>query len=179
VDIRAVHGNYIFVWSGVLDAVKNDDELAGLLAAELSHTLAHQTDPVEFTIASDVLFNVAELATSIGLMVASQGAIAISGHGWMKWAYVEVADLDPLDREYSEEQEREAAGIALLIISRTQYSPQALLDFWKRVAVDESLHDEYERLSRSLSPQERAAMLEKLILKFPEANNQFAKKPTQ
>jgi predicted Zn-dependent protease len=179
VDIRAVHGNYIFVWSGVLDAVENDDELAGLLAAELSHTLAHQTDPVEFTIASDVLFNVAELATSLGLMVASQGAIAISGHGWMKWAYVEVADLDPLDREYSEEQEREAADIALLIISRTQYSPQALFDFWKRVPVDVSLHDKYERFSRSLSPQERAAMLEKLILKFPEGNNQFAKKPTQ
>jgi predicted Zn-dependent protease len=112
-------------------------------------------------------------------MVASHGAVVISGQGWMKWAYVEVADLDPLDREYSEEHEREAAGIALLIISRTQYSPQALLDFWKRVAVDESLHEKYERFSRSLSPQERAAMMEKLILKPPERDNQFAKKPTQ
>ena len=177
VDIRAVHGNYIFVWSGVFDAVENDDELAGLLACELSHILAYQTDPVEFTIASDVLFNVAELATSLGLMVASQGAIAISGHGWMKWAYVEVADLDPLDREYSEEQEWEAAGIALLIISRTQYSPQALLDFWKRVTEDSSLPDKYERFSRGLSPQERAAMMEKLILTLPDGNNQLAKKP--
>jgi predicted Zn-dependent protease len=179
VDIRAVHGNYIFVWSGVLDVVENDDELAGLLACELSHTLTHQTDPVEFTIASDVLFNVAELATSLGLMVASHGAVVISGQGWMKWAYVEVADLDSLDREYNEEHEREAAGIALLIISRTQYSPQALLDFWKRVAEDESLHEKYERLSRSLSPQERAAMMEQLILKPPEGDNQLAKKPTQ
>ena len=175
VDIRAVHGNFIFVWSGVLDAVENDDELAGLLAGELSHTLTHQTDPVEFTTASEVLFNVAELATTLGIMVASQGAVAISGHGWMKWAYVEVADLDPLDRKYSEEQEREAAGIALLIISGTQYSPQALLDFWRRVAVDESVHAKYERFSRSLSPQERVAMLEKLILKPPEGHNQFAK----
>ena len=179
VDIRAVHGNYIFVWSGVLDAVENDDELAGLLAAELSHTLTHQTDPVEFTIASDVLFNVVELATSLGIMVASQGAIAISGHGWMKWAYVEVADLDPLDREYSREDEREAAGIAFLIISRTQYSPQALLDFWKRTAEDDSLHAKYERFSRSLSPQERAAMMEKLILRLPAGNNQLSKKTTQ
>jgi len=173
VDIRAVHGNYIFVWSGVLDAVENDDELAGLLACELAHTLSNQTDPVEFTIASDVLFNVAELATSLGIMLASQGAVVISGQGWMKWAYVEVADLDPLDREYSEEDEREAAGIALLIISRAQYSPQALLDFWKRVAEDESLHDKYERFSRSLSPKERAAMMENLILKLPEESNQL------
>jgi predicted Zn-dependent protease len=178
VDMRAVHGNYIFVWSGVLDAVENEDELAGLLACELSHTLAHQTDPVEFTIASDVLFSVAELATSLGLMVATQGAIAINGHGWMKWAYVEVADLDPLDREYSAEQEWEAAGIALSIIARTQYSPQALLDFWKRVTEDESLQDKYERFSRGLSPQERAAMVEKLILTLSDGNNQLAKKPT-
>jgi len=28
VDIRAVYGNYIFVWSGIMDAVENDDELA-------------------------------------------------------------------------------------------------------------------------------------------------------
>ena len=179
VDIRAVYGNYIFVWSGVLDAVENDDELAGLLACELSHTLTHQTDPVEFTIASDVLFSVAELATSLGIMVASQGAVAINGHGWMKWAYVEVADLDPLDLEYSQENEREAADIALLIISHSQYSPQALLNFWKRVAEDESLQIKYERFSRGLSPQERAAMIEKLILMLPEGKNQLAKNPIQ
>lgn len=176
VDIRAVHGNYIFVWSGLLDAVENDDELAGLLACELSHTLAHHTDPVEFTLASDVLFSVTELATSLGVMVASQGAVVIGGHGWMKWAYVEAADLDPLDREYSEEHELEAAGIALLIISRTQYSRQALLNFWKRAAEDESLQDKYERFSRSLSPQERAAMLETLMIELPEGESKLAAK---
>ena len=178
VDIRAVYGNYIFVWSGLLDAVENDDELAGLLAFELSHTLAYHTAPVEFTIASDVLFNVAEFATSLGLMVASQGVVVISGHGWMKLAYSEIADLDPLDREYSEEQERDAADIAFLIISRTQYSPQALLDFWKRVAENESLNDKYERFSRSLSPRERAAMLENLILQPPDGSPRFARKLT-
>lgn len=179
VDIRAVHGNYIFVWSGLLNAVENDDELAGLLACEMSHTLAHHTDPVEFTLAADVLFSVTELATSLGIMVASQGAVVIGGHGWMKWVYVEAADLDPLDREYSEEQEREAAAISLLIISRTPYSPQALLDFWKRVAEDETLQDKYEHFSRSLSPRERAAMLEELLLISPEGKSRLAKKQTQ
>jgi predicted Zn-dependent protease len=168
----------MFVWSGLLDAVKNDDELAGLLAFELSHVLAYHTAPIEFTLASDVIFNVAEFATSLGIMVASQGMVVISGHGWMKLVYSEIADLDPLDREYSEEQERDAADIAFLIISRTQYSPQALLDFWQRVAEDESLHDKYERFSRSLSPRERAAMLENFILRPPERNHQFAKNPT-
>ncbi len=177
-DIRAVHGNHIFVWSGLLDAVDNDDELAGVLAFELSHTLAYHTVPVEFTLASDVLFRVAELATSLGIIVASQGTVVIGGHGWMKSVYREIADLDPLDREYSEEQEREAADIAFLIIARTQYSPQALLDFWKRVSEDETLYEKYERFSRSLSPRERAVMLENLILQPPEGNHKFVKKPT-
>lgn len=163
VDIRAVHGNYIFVWSGVLDAVANDDELAGLLAGELSHTLAHHTDPVEFTLASEAFFGVAEIATSMGLMIASQGMVVISGQGWMRWAYVEASDLDQLDREYSEENEREAAGVAFLIVSRAQYSPQALVDFWKRAAEDDSEDDKYDRLSRNLSPPERATMLEEVI----------------
>ncbi len=177
IDIRAVHGNYLFVWSGIFNAVKNDDELAGLLACELSHTLAHHTDPVEFTVATDVLFTVAELATSLGLMVASQGVIAINGNGWMKWAYVEVADLDPLDLEYSKELEREAADIALLILSRTQYCPQALLNFWNRTAADESSPGKMERLNRGLSPQERVSMLEKLISGPCEEGSRIATKP--
>ena len=175
VDVRAVHGNYIFVWSGTLDAVANDDELAGLLAYELSHAITHHTDPVEFTLASEAFFGVAEIATSMGLMIASQGAIVISGQGWMRWAYVEVSDLDPLDREYSEETEREAAGVAFLIVSRAQYSPRALLDFWNRAVGDDSEDDKYDRLSRNLSPQERAAMLENVLLSLPDIDNKVAK----
>ena len=163
VDVRAVHGNYIFVWSGTLDAVANDDELAGLLAYELSHTITHHTDPVEFTLASEAFFGVAEIATSMGLMIASQGMVVISGQGWMRWAYVEVSDLDPLDREYSEETEQEAAGVAFLIVSRAQYAPQALVDFWKRAAQNESSDGKFDRLSRNLSPAERTAMLENIF----------------
>jgi predicted Zn-dependent protease len=179
VDVRAVHGNYIFVWTGTFDAVGNEDELAGILAFELAHILARHTDPVEFTFTTKVFFSLTELATSLGIMVASQGAITIGGHGWIKWAYVELSDLDPLDREYTEAHEREAADITLLILSRTNYSPQALVDLWKRIAEDESLQAKFERMSRSLSPKERAAMLESLIAGLPEEDKQLAKKQLQ
>ncbi len=175
VDIRAVHGNYIFVWSGIMGTVENDDELAGLLACELSHVLAHHTDPVKYTLATELLFTTAELATSVGIMVASQGAVSISGLGWMKWAYTEIADLDPMDRVYSEDFEREAADIALLTICRAGYSPQALLDFWERAVVDET-PKKYDRFSRSLAPEQRAAMLVSLIGNLPEEDNLLAKK---
>lgn len=175
VDIRAVHGNYIFVWSGTMETVEDDDELAGLLACELSHVLARHTDPVKYTLATELLFATAELATSVGVMVASQGAVAISGLGWMKWAYTEIADLDSMDRVYSEDFEREAADIALLTICRAGYSPQALLDFWERAVVDETTK-KYDRFSRSLAPEQRAAMLESIIGNLPEEENLLAKK---
>jgi predicted Zn-dependent protease len=174
IDVRAVHGNYIFVWSGFLDSVENEDEIAGLLAWELAHVLAHHTDPVEFTLASEIFLNVTELTTSLALMALSQGIVAISGQGWMKWGYVEVTDLDPLDRKYSEEHEREAAAIALLIISRTKYSPQALLNFWKRVAQSDTLQRKIKRLNRDLTPRERVAMLEDLVLELQDSEKRLA-----
>ena len=127
IDIRAVHGNYVFVWSGFLEAAKNDDEIAALMACEIAHVLARHTYPVQFTLWTDIFFDVTEIATSIAIMSATQGMVAINAQGWMKWAYVELSDLDALDREYSAEEEREATQIAILIMERAQYSPQALL----------------------------------------------------
>ena len=120
VDVRAVHGNQIFVWSGFLDVVENEDEIAAILACELAHVLARHTVPVQFNILSEIIFGVAEVTTSIGIMVLTQGIVTVGGQGWLKWIYVEATDLDPLDREYSETNEREAAEIALLIISKSR-----------------------------------------------------------
>ena len=162
-DVRAVHGNYIFVWSGFLDIVEGDDEIAALLACEIGHVLARHTDPVEFTLWSDIFFDAAEIATSIAIMQLSQGMVTIAGRGWMKWAYVEIADLDPLDREYDEADEREAIRIALQILDRSKYSPEAMLTFWQRAQQDESLQIKIRRLNRELAPQQRAQIIAELI----------------
>jgi predicted Zn-dependent protease len=162
-DVRAVHGNYIFVWSGFLDIVENEDEIAAVLACELGHVLARHTFPVEFTLWSDIFFNAAELATSIAIMQLSQGMVTIAGRGWMKWAYVEISDLDPLDREYSEADEREATMIALQILDRSKYDPEAMLTFWQRVQQDEALQIKVKRLNRELEPRKRTEIIAELL----------------
>jgi predicted Zn-dependent protease len=108
IDVGAVHGNYIFVWSGLLDVAQDEDEIAAMLAYEIAHALSRHTDPVKFTIWSEVFFETASLATSMAVLVASHGTVAITGSGWMKWLYMTAADLMPLEREYSKEEEREA-----------------------------------------------------------------------
>ena len=172
VDVRAVHGNYIFVWSGFLDIVQNEDEIAGVLAGEMAHALARHTEPVQFTLTSDILFSVAEMATSIAIMTASHGVVAIGGSGWMKWAYVHAADLDPLDREYDEAYEKEATAIALLLVSHSRYSPEAMIDFWKRLQNADAYPDKEIRLNRNFKPQQRILMLEELIPQIPEWSRQ-------
>ena len=50
--------------------------------------------------------------------------MTINGRG----AYVEIADLDALDREYSEADERETAMIAIKILNRSNNEKSGL---WK------------------------------------------------
>ena len=168
VNVRAVHGNYIFVWSGFLNVAENEDEIAALIACEIAHVLARHTYPVQFTLWTDVFFSVAEMATSVAIMAASQGTVVIGGQGWMKWSYVELADLDSLDREYSAEEEREAAMIAILIMDRSKYSPRAMLTFWQRVQLDEELLKKVEPLERDLSPLKRTQIIEELLPGIPQ-----------
>ncbi len=172
VDVRAVHGNYIFVWSGFLDIVQNEDEIAGVLAGEMAHALARHTEPVQFTLTSDIFFSVAEMATSIAIMTASHGVVAIGGSGWMKWAYVNAADLDPLDREYDEAYEKEATAIALLLVARSKYSPEAMMGFWKRLENTDAYPEKEIRLNRNFTPQQRVLMLEELMPQIPEWSRQ-------
>lgn len=172
INVRAVHGNRLFVWSGFLDTVENDDEVAGILACEIAHVLARHTEPVEFNIWSEIFFETTSLATSLGIMMASQGTVAIGGSGWMKWIYVEAADLDPLDREYDEALEMEATGIALLILARSEYDPTALQTFWKRIQKNPGLSKKAKGLYRDLKPKERIAMLDELMPNLPSWTEQ-------
>jgi predicted Zn-dependent protease len=160
VDVRAIQGNTIFVWSGIFDVVDSHDEFAGLLACEIAHGLARHTDPVEFNLGSELLFGVTDITASIGVMLLTQGVVAVSGVGMTRWLYVEAADLDELDRAYDEQQIEEMAEIALLILASSDYAPGGLLDFWRRVGSDPGLGTRLQRLSRDLSPGERVAVLE-------------------
>lgn len=167
VDVRAIRGNYLFVWSGVFGVVEDRDEIAGLLACEIAHSLARHNQPVEFSMATEMLFGVTDVAASIGLLVLSQGAVAVSGTGMSRWLYVEAADLDDLDRVYDEQQVQEMADIALQILARSEYSPEALLTFWKRAEADDEVQRRVKRLSRRISPAERVAVLETAMQGMP------------
>ena len=172
IDVRAIQGNTILVWSGIFDVVDDQDELAGLLACEMAHGLARHTDPVEFNMGTELIFGVTDIAASLGIMVLTQGVVAVSGPGMTRWLYVEAADLDELDRVYDEQQVEEMAEIALLILASSEYVPTGLLQFWRRAESDPDMSVRLQRLSRDLSPGEHVAVLESAMTVLPAADQQ-------
>ena len=88
VDVRAVVGNRIFIWSGLYNVISNEDELAGLLAHEMAHVKNR-----------DILIG-SIAATMAGAIVSQAGTggvgvtIALGGHYVREggdWATIEVA----------------------------------------------------------------------------------------
>jgi len=163
VDVRAVVGNRIFVWSGLYDVIKNEDELAGLLAHEMAHDLARHTAPVRFNLASSLLFQTGSMVSSIALMVASQGAVNLGTVDWMRLAYVEARDLGPAERGYSPSEEMRAAAIALKVLKRSECRPEALVEFYWRTLEENPQAQSYARLHRNLAPGDRIGILEDLV----------------
>ena len=166
-DVRAVQGNFVFVWSGIFDVIEEEGELAGFLAGEIAHELANHTDPVEFSAASELFFGITDAAASIGLILLTQGAVNVSGTGMTRWAYIEAADLDPVDRVYDADQIGEMAAIAVTILEASRYSPQYLPAFWKRVGSSDQLQEKVGRLSREIPPDDWVAVYEGLMPQPP------------
>ena len=162
VDVRAVVGNRIFVWSGLYDVISNEDELAGLLAHEIAHDLARHTAPVRFNLASKLLFQTGSMVSSIALMIASQGAVNLGTVDWMRLAYIEARDLGPAEREYSPSEEMRAAAIARKVLERSECRPEALVEFYWRSLEENPQGLSFDRLYRNLAPGDRIDILESL-----------------
>ena len=163
VDVRAVVGNRIFIWSGLYNVISNEDELAGLLAYEMAHDLARHTAPIRFNLASSLLFQTGSMVSSIALMVASQGAVNLGNVDWMRLAYIEARDLGPEERYYSPGEELRAAVIAMKMLALSECRPEALIEFYWRSFEESPQNQAYARLHRNLAPADRIGILEGLV----------------
>ena len=69
---------------------------------------------------------------------------------------------------------KEAAAIALLLVTRSKYSPRAMVDFWKRLQNADAYPEKEIRLNRNFTPQQRVLILEELMPQIPEWSKQEA-----
>ena len=180
--VRAVEGNYLFVWSGLFDVIDGEDELAGLLACEMAHLLAGHAEPVRFTPASELLFGLTDMALTLGMGMLSQGALNLNGVNITRSIFIDVNDLDAVERTYTPAQLEEMAPIAALILESSGYSPEGMFDFWRRAEDLDPVPEGLAPRVREIPPAERLAILEAAVYRrdtAPDDESTYADEPVQ
>jgi len=135
-NAAATRGNYIFVWSAMIDTVQSDDELATILAHEIGHVLAGHTK-------SDPSEEVTSIMTGAAGKIAHE-VIAAQGGSWglaagLAEAIVSEGLQAVIVNPESQRKELEADEIGLFMMSDAGYDPEQALEFWRRAESDPEL----------------------------------------
>lgn len=128
IDAKATRGNYLFVWSGLLYALRNDTDLASVLAHEIAHTLLEHdklTPEEEF---EDLLGDAGR--TTAREIIGSQGAgnVYTGLSGWaVRQGYSALRS-----KSVDVDLEKEADHVALLMLTKAGFDPALYIEFWEK-----------------------------------------------
>jgi predicted Zn-dependent protease len=167
-NAAATRGNFLFVWTGMLRAVRNDEELATIIAHEIAHVLAGHTNPDPGEEANRIMAELAGLATKEAVLYQG-GALAI----WAGLAQLLVLEGVKALIVNPELQriELEADQIGLFLMADAGYDPIQAVAFWERVQRDPSFAGApAEFLSSHPSSATRLLRLKELL---PEARLRY------
>ena len=135
VNAYSLPGGFIYLNKGILDYVKSDDELAGVLAHEVAHASHHHM--VKLIKEQNKMQTVATIAAALVALFGRSnlqdvGTTVLAGQLYM------VAKLN----SYGVEAEKDADQAAVRYLLKTKYNPVGLLTFMERLARDEGRRPE-------------------------------------
>ena len=137
-NAAATRGNHVFVWSGMLDWIQTDDELATILGHELAHVLARHTDPDPNEEVKKMLIRVGAMAAGIAVARGADGGQIGTNLGQVAANVTEQLGRGILVNPYSRQLEHEADHVGLMIMAQAGYDPRQALVFWERASSDPS-----------------------------------------
>ncbi len=130
VNAYSLPGGYIYVNKGLLDYVHSDDELAGVLAHEVTHALHHHMVKLQHEQNKIERILIPLMA---GVLIASKAQVNDIGNA-VNGAYLYMTAKS---NTYGVEAERDADHGAILLLTHTHFNPAGLYSFMLRLAVDE------------------------------------------
>ena len=157
INAFATPGGYIYINKGLINAVENEGELAGVIAHEIGQANARHVASI---IEKSKKLNIATLAAILAGAFLGGG-----GEATAAIAIFSVAGAATLSLKYSREHEEEADRIGIEYLTGAGYYPAAMVDFLK-------IMKKYEFISKSMpsyllthpGTDERIFYLESLIL---------------
>lgn len=128
------NGN-IFVFTGILNFVETEDQLAVILAHEMSHALLlHGAEQLSYSQFLDKIVILAMAA--IWTLMPNDGVAVVTN-----WFYNKVMDLT-LHAPYSRTLEKEADRVGLHLMAKACYDVREGSVLWYRFSVDEDMTGE-------------------------------------
>jgi predicted Zn-dependent protease len=158
VNAYSLPGGFIYVNKGLLDYVHSDDELAGVLAHEISHDAHHHMLKL---IKEQEKLQRNMLLPLIGALILSKGSGESVGNLIIAGQLYMVAKLNT----YGMEAEKDADQTAVHYLLKTKYNPVGILTFMERLAQDELRGPEREMgiyRTHPPSPERARALLAEL-----------------
>jgi len=123
INAYALPGGSIYVTSGLINAARNEPQLAGALAHEIGHVvLRHGT---------------AEVSQAYADRLSNSTRSRISVNDAMSQLNIHF-DRDSIPLRYTREEERQADAVATQVMSGTGFDPQQLVQFFQIVSNDRS-----------------------------------------
>lgn len=143
----------VFVYTGILPFVSNDDELATIMGHEIAHAiLRHGAERVSMATVSDVG---QQITSTLATNFAPDYEPMISG------AY-SVASQYAVMLPHSRDRELEADKIGLELMIKAGYNPQAAPRFWQKMA-SQNQSSNFDFFSTHPSDSKRITQLQSLI----------------
>lgn len=149
-------GGKVVVYTGILKAAKNDDQLATVMSHEIAHALArHGAERMSTSMVSNGLNLIGNIALSLG--GASQYSNAFN------LAYGAGSQYGVL-LPYGRLQESEADEIGIHLMHQAGYNINEALNFWKNMSEDKK--ETHEFLSTHPNSKTRIENISKVIKKI-------------
>ncbi len=160
-NAAATRGNFIFVWTGMINAVRDDDELSVVLGHEIAHALAGHTEPEPIEETGRILAGTAGgVAREVLAQRSGLPGLALSLSEVVVKEALEAMLVNPI----TQQKEFEADQIGVFLMADAGINPEVAVDFWERVKDDPAFAGmPLAFLSSHPQPIERAARLRKLM----------------
>ena len=146
----AIVGGPVFFYTGLLEKMKTEDELAGVLGHEIAHVLRQHSARQN----ADALRRELGLSILLGLTNANQEAVIAAS----------AANMVLLDRPFSRRHETEADDDGFVLMAKAGYNPQGLADFFRTLGKQSGSRSP-EWLSTHPSDNRRVQRIEDRIAK--------------
>ncbi len=123
INAFATPGGYVYVYSGLIELIENESQLAGVLAHEIGHIKARH---IAKTIESSKKINLTTIAAVLaGAFLGGGGELTAAV------ASFSLATATTLNLKYSREHEEEADRLGMSYLTRVGYDGKSMLDLLK------------------------------------------------